>query len=124
MNIWNKGKSGIYSEESLQKMRDAKIALDWTGDNHPQWQGGIRKSKGYVMIYSPNHPFKNANNCVLEHRLVMEQHIGRYLTPEEVVHHKNHIKSDNRIENLELFPSNYEHMKQHEIPGRPRKSRR
>jgi len=76
---------------------------------------------GYVLIYSPNHPFRNSGNNVREHRLVMEAHIGRYLTKEEVVHHRgikypiNSIenKQDNRIENLQLFENNIKHMNYH-----------
>lgn len=42
---------------------------------------------------------------VLEHRFVMERHIGRLLRPEETVHHVNGNKADNRLENLELWSS-------------------
>jgi len=72
---------------------------------------GIQKhSSGYVMIYIPEHPYASVRNTVLEHRLVMEKHIGRTLLPEEVVHHINGVKDDNRIENLQLFSSQKEHM--------------
>lgn len=81
-----------------------------------KWVGKIRTkirkhSSGYIEVYSPNHPMKSVRNTVLEHRLVMEKKIGRYLKKGEVVHHKNGIRDDNRISNLKLFPSHSEHVK-------------
>jgi hypothetical protein len=83
-----------------------------SGAGHPEWKGGrVINKDGYVGIYSPGHPtFHKTHKYVLEHRLVMEKHLGRYLTKEEVVHHRNGVKDDNRIENLELFATNGEHL--------------
>lgn len=81
-----------------------------SGGQHPEWKGGRHKNQsGYVMVYSPEHPRANGK-YVLEHRLVMEKALGRYLLPGEVVHHENGVKDDNRIENLRLFSSNGEHL--------------
>lgn len=72
------------------------------GNKNPNWKGGWRKrSDGYVVVFTPSHPYAN-KNVVLEHRLVMEKKLGRYLKPNEIVHHKNGVKSDNRLSNLEL----------------------
>lgn len=59
--------------------------------------------RGYVLIFHPTHPHADCRGYIYEHRLIMEQHIGRYLTNREVVHHKNGNKTDNRIENLQLL---------------------
>lgn len=76
------------------------------------WQGGKSKmSHGYVRIWKPNHPTASYG-YVLEHHLVMEDSLGRYLNVGEVVHHINHRRDDNRIENLKLFSSHGEHMRE------------
>jgi len=81
------------------------------GHNASRWKGGrYIQEDGYVMIFSPEHPRKNSSNYIYEHRLTMEQNLGRLLTLEESIHHINGNKSDNGIENLLLFPSNREHM--------------
>ncbi len=75
-------------------------------------------SKGdYFYAKVPNHPEATSNGYVLEHRVVMENHMGRLLTQDEVVHHENENKKDNRIENLELM-TRAEHSKLHAMkPG-------
>ena len=75
--------------------------------------GRYINTQGYVLIFTPKHPFCDANCYVREHRLVMEKHLGRYLLPTERVHHINQIKTDNKIENLMLFNSQSAHTKFH-----------
>lgn len=77
-----------------------------SGEKNANWRGGKTKhSGGYVMRLVPDHPRVKgkSNKYVMEHILVMEEAIGRILDPNENVHHKNGIKTDNRIENLELW---------------------
>jgi hypothetical protein len=100
-----------HSKETIKKMSNSR--KKFVGEKCPMWRGGKTKnSAGYVMIYKPDHP-NNIGRYVSEHRLVMEKHIGRYLTHEEVIHHINGIITDNRIENLKLFSNDSEHAKFH-----------
>jgi len=86
---------------------------DQSGSKNPSWKGGrIISSEGYVWIKTINHPYKNKQGYVSEHRLVMEEKIGRYLEKDEVVHHINGIKNDNTIENLVIM-SHQQHGTEH-----------
>ena len=67
-------------------------------------------SDGYIRIYSPKHPFKQSNGYVTEHRLVIEKKLGRFLRKDEVVHHVNSIKNDNREENLVVLTKSQHHI--------------
>lgn len=72
------------------------------GCANPNFTGGkYVDDKGYIRVLHPEHPFNNVG-YVYEHRLVMEEFLGRYLQPWETVHHINEIKIDNRLENLFL----------------------
>lgn len=55
------------------------------------------------MVHSPDHPRATSSSYVFEHILVVEQALGRYLRTDEAVHHRNGVRDDNRIQNLELW---------------------
>lgn len=84
------------------------------GEKHGKWKGGRLQHDGYWYCIAKDHPYANARGYVLEHRLVMEAHIGRLLNPIEVVHHEDEDPSNNEIGNLRLFPNQSEHKKYHE----------
>ena len=73
-----------------------------TGKKNPMWKGGKFKMAGYIMVRRPKHPNADNKGYVREHRLVMEKYLGRYLKSTEKIHHKNAIKDDNRLKNLEI----------------------
>ena len=94
--------------QSCGCLRNEKLIernLEWSGEKSKNWKGGKFKFNGYWFIYSPNHPNANAQGrgYVKQSRLVMEKHLGRYLSRDEVVHHKNEIRDDDEIENLEVL---------------------
>lgn len=73
-----------------------------------------RRADGYIAIHFPDHPKSNKDGYIMEHDLIMECFIGRWLKDDEVVHHKNKIRDDNRIENLQLMTFK-EHARLHMI---------
>lgn len=68
------------------------------GDPTPPRMG----PKGYQVRWMPDHPNANSTGRVQEHHFVMSQVLGRPIRPDEMVHHKNGVRHDNRPENLEL----------------------
>ena len=71
-------------------------------ENHPNWNGGRKIVNGYVKLWKPDHPYSDHRGYVAEHRLMMEDFLGRYLEPEEIAHHVDEIRHHNEIKNLEL----------------------
>lgn len=106
-----------FSEETRAKM---SLARKWK-ILKPSKFGGHTKHRGdgYIAVYVPDHPYANKSGYVMEHRLIMEEHIGRYLRKDEEVHHINRKRNDNRIENLMLL-SVSEHKSLHNKERRER----
>ena len=76
---------------------------------------GRKKNKaGYILLCIHDHPNSDRNGHIFEHRVVVEMYCGRFLKSGEDVHHKNEIKHDNRIENLEII-SHSEHTILHNL---------
>lgn len=124
LSVAKKGKNGIYywqclcdcGEEvviigsSLRKGETKscgclakEVASQRRGMLHPRYKGGTKNKAGYIIVRINDINDDRCGKTVLEHRYVLEKHLGRRLLPNENVHHINGVKDDNRIENLELW---------------------
>lgn len=85
--------------------RHSKICIECFRESkqYPISQKRHISKDGYVYVYYKKHPYADSSGRVMEHRLVMEKNLGRYLFPFENIHHKNGLRQDNSIENLELW---------------------
>ena len=86
--------------KSKRCVRCTSQAGAWNGN----WKGGRTFHKaGYVMVKATAHPRASRHGYVFEHILVMETALGRSLIGDETIHHRNGVRDDNRVGNLELW---------------------
>ncbi len=98
-----------HSEKTKKKISESKKKQNLIREKSPHWQGGRKiHPKGYILIYIPQHPFSRKSGYILEHRLVVEKQIGRYLKPSEKCHHLGQ-RDDNRPHMLMAFKNTDAH---------------
>lgn len=93
------------SQTQANNMKKGKKRIYYFGEKSSHWKGGCVNAYGYIVM-----AIKKKN--YFGHRLAMENYLGRKLTKNEIVHHINENKSDNRIENLQVMTRS-EHMSLH-----------
>jgi len=94
--------------------KEARLKI--TGKGNPNYKGSKNISNGYIRVSAPSHlqlqHLKPKHRYIGEHRLVVEQHLGRILTSAEHIHHIDGNKQNNLISNLKIV-TKAEHNKEH-----------
>lgn len=91
-----------YCSKKCEVADDIMRPLERTHNGKP----AKKDTRGYILLWEPDHPGCGCRGWKPEHRMMVEKHLGRVLVPTEHVHHKNGIKDDNRLENLEVLNEN------------------
>jgi len=116
------GKAQQFDLKKTQKHKDEIYSKSNSGANSGNFKNyRIVNSEGYVLIKKPNYPYTQKSGYIPEHKYKTEKKIGRPLKENEIVHHKNGDKTDNRLENLELM-TRKQHVKHHHIGAKRSKS--
>lgn len=103
--------AGIIDENGVQ-LRELK------GFSRPRTRDRWIGQEGYALVQAPEgHPHARADGSILEHRLVMEKQLGRYLEDWELVHHKNGTRAQNDPDNLVLLDGRKRHGHEGHPPG-------
>lgn len=104
---WNnfvKESGGIPRKPYLSELAKKNRDLAHIGKQGMHWKGGrIKDRLGYIQVWRPGHSNAKMGGYIHEHRLIMSEHLGRPLLKGENVHHKNGRRSDNSLQNLELW---------------------
>lgn len=103
-----RGKPGSSRCYACSRNYPGRIKAIRRGADHWNWKGGRSiTAKGYIERWldpqSAFHPMADKDGYVYEHRLVVAEHLGRCLTAEEEVHHRDGNKHNNELSNLQLL---------------------
>ena len=102
LSIYKKArKIGLRKTPEMEFINRSRARI---GAKSSSWKGGKkRNAKGYILVMTKGHPRADQFGYVMEHIVVAENQIGRFIGCDEVVHHINGIKDDNKIENLQVM---------------------
>ena len=102
-----------YKNNTVSKNTRKKLSNALSGRLNPRWVGGEIKMGDYWYIWNPYHPRANVRHYVKRAIVIAEKYLGRFINQEEIIHHINCKKDDDRPENLYLFENESKHRSFH-----------